>query len=363
MPPAGIFVKQRSDHPDLAAFLTEISGFDAVIDVRSPAEFAEDHLPGAVNMPVLSDAERARVGTIYTQESPFVARKIGAALVARNAAAHIEASLMEMGGGWRPLVYCWRGGQRSGSFATILQQIGWRVAVLDGGYRAYRRQVVAALYDRPLPHRMIRLDGNTGSAKTAILTELGALGVQVLDLEGLAAHRGSILGETGAPQPAQKGFESALAQALHGLEPSKVTIIEAESSRIGNLRVPPALWAVMCDAPRLVLSVPVAARAAYLAENYADWGMDVARLEVRLDHLRGLVGHEEVDQWIALARAGDLRALSEALIVRHYDPAYARARRADRGAVLARFEAADLKAVARKRLANQIVAWLASNAG
>ena len=151
------------------AWQAEWTRFDTVIDVRAPAEFAEDHLPGAVSMPVLSDAERARVGTIYKQDSPFTARKIGAALVARNAADHIEKRLMEEGGAWQPLVYCWRGGQRSGSFATILRQIGWRVALLEGGYRSYRRQVVAALYDQALPFRLIRLDGNTGTAKTALL--------------------------------------------------------------------------------------------------------------------------------------------------------------------------------------------------
>ena len=125
--------------------------FDQVIDVRSPAEYAEDHLPGAISLPVLSDAERARVGTIYVQEDRFLARKIGAALVARNAAAHIEGPLADRDGGWRPLVYCWRGGQRSGAFTGILQQIGWRAETIAGGYRSYRRLVVAALYDSPFP--------------------------------------------------------------------------------------------------------------------------------------------------------------------------------------------------------------------
>jgi tRNA 2-selenouridine synthase len=195
------------------------AGFDTIIDVRSPSEYAEDHVPGAVSMPVLSDAERAEVGTIYTQESPFRARKIGAALVARNAARHIEERLMGMEGGWRPLVYCWRGGQRSGSFASILGQIGWRVEVLEGGYRTWRRLVVGRLYDADLGLRLIRLDGYTGTAKTALLAEVAALGGQVIDLEGLARHRGSILGDVEGVQPAQKGFETALVQALDGLDP------------------------------------------------------------------------------------------------------------------------------------------------
>src|SRR6056297_789826 len=111
--------------------------FDTIIDVRSPSEFAEDHMHGAINLPVLSDAERAQVGTIYVQQDAFLARKIGAALVSRNAASHLEGPLADMGGGWRPLVYCWRGGQRSGAFATILDQVGWRVQVLEGGYQTY----------------------------------------------------------------------------------------------------------------------------------------------------------------------------------------------------------------------------------
>ena len=164
---------------DLAAH-----GFDTVIDVRSPAEFAEDHVPGAINLPVLDDAERARIGTIFKQDSPFAARKLGAALVARNAARHLETALADKPGGWRPLIYCWRGGQRSGSFATILQQVGWRAEVIDGGYRSYRRLVTQAMHDTPLRHRLVLLDGNTGTAKTDLLKLLAAQGNQTVDLEG-----------------------------------------------------------------------------------------------------------------------------------------------------------------------------------
>jgi len=179
--------------------------FDDIIDVRSPSEFAEDHIPGAINLPVLSDEERARVGTIYTQESPFLARKIGAALVARNAAAHIEGPLSGKDGAWRPLIYCWRGGQRSGSFASILAQIGWRVDTLSGGYQSYRRNVVRLLYETAITSPIVLLDGNTGTGKTDILKRLPTLGIQVIDLEGLACHRGSALGSLG-DQPSQKGF-------------------------------------------------------------------------------------------------------------------------------------------------------------
>jgi tRNA 2-selenouridine synthase len=241
--------------------------FDTIIDVRSPSEYAEDHLPGAVSMPVLSDAERAEVGTIYTQESPFRARKIGAALVARNAARHIEERLMGMEGGWRPLVYCWRGGQRSGSFASILSQIGWRVEVLEGGYRTWRRLVVGRLYDADLGLRLIRLDGYTGTAKTALLAEVAALGGQVIDLEGLARHRGSILGDVEGAQPAQKGFETALVQALDALDPCAARAGGGRKRPDRDAALPPALWAAMKDSPRIVVEAPVEARAAFLAKR------------------------------------------------------------------------------------------------
>jgi len=329
----------------------EWARFDTVIDVRAPAEFAEDHLPGAVSMPVLSDAERARVGTIYKQESPFAARKIGAALVARNSAAHIEAHLMGFGGDWQPLVYCWRGGQRSGAFATILRQIGWRVGLIEGGYRSYRRAMVAALYDQALPFRLIRLDGNTGTAKTALLPLLAARGVQVIDLEGLARHRGSILGAMAEGQPAQKGFESGLVEAFRGFDRARPVLVEAESSRIGALRLPPALWAAMRAAPRVVIDAPLAARARYLRGAYADvWGAADGLGEM-LDGLRPLCGGDRVDAWQGLARDGAWEALAAGLMRHHYDPAYARVRGRDPApaAAIVRAEAlapGDLPAVA-----------------
>ena len=334
-------------------------GFDTVIDVRAPLEFAEDHVPGAISLPVLSDEERARVGTIYKQVSPFDARKIGAALVARNAARHIETQLMDKPGGWRPLLYCWRGGQRSNSFATILRQIGWRVEVLDGGYRSYRRAVVDALYRGTWPFRLIRLDGNTGTAKTALLPMLHTRGVQVVDLEGLAGHRGSILGAVAGGQPAQKGFESALAAAFRGLDPARPVVVEAESARIGALRLPPALWGAMIRAPRVEIEAPVPARAAYLARAYADLLAEPAELTRLLEGLRALVGHERVAQWTARVEASDWLALAEGLVVHHYDPAYARARKRDDARLAAVVEAPDLADDALPGVADRLAQVLA----
>ena len=330
--------------------------FDAIIDVRSPAEFAEDHLPGAMNLPVLDDEERARVGTIYKQDSPFRARKLGAALVARNAARHLEGALSDMAGGWRPLVYCWRGGQRSGSFASILAQIGWRTEVLEGGYRAYRRLVVSALYDAPWAPRLLVVDGNTGTAKTALLARLAARGAQVIDLEGLARHRGSVLGPHPDGQPSQKAFETGLAQALTAHQPGRPVIIEAESSKVGDLILPPGLWAALRAAPRVVIEAPLAARAAYLAEAYGDLSADPRRLGGLLEKLRPFHGAERVAGWLALAEAGELVALAADLAETHYDPRYAKSRGRWEGAVRAVLRTDRLDVQALDGLADEILA-------
>ena len=303
--------------------------FDEVIDVRSPSEFAEDHIPGAINLPVLSDAERARVGTIYVQDDSFLARKIGAALVARNAAAHLEGPLADRGGGWRPLVYCWRGGQRSGSFASILAQIGWRADTLAGGYQSYRRMVAKALYENDFPSTVVLLDGNTGTAKTELLHLLAARGVQTIDLEGMANHRGSALGGQGN-QPSQKGFETRLAREVARLDPARPVVIEAESSRVGRLNVPARVFEAMKSAPRLQIAAPVEARAAYLTRAYCDLTSDVGALGERLDRLVRLQGREKVTRWKSMALDGQFQVLAEELIRDHYDPRYQKVR-ASRG--------------------------------
>ena len=315
----------------MAITLTSLSdlaghGFDDIIDVRAPAEWAEDHLPGAVNLPVLDDAERAEVGTIYKQVSPFTARKVGAALVAANAARHLQGALADKPGGWRPLVYCWRGGQRSGSFATILAQIGWRVETIAGGYKAWRALVVDALYDQPFPCRVVVLDGNTGSAKTDILNMLPGLGVQVLDLEGLARHRGSLFGGLPGGQPSQRGFESALAMQMAALDPARLVVVEAESSKVGNCRLPPGLWKAMVAAPRVSIVAPLTARAAYLARAYGDLSGDAVRLAGLIDLLRGAHSGEVIEGWHGLAAVGKFEALAAGLMEAHYDPRYAKHR-------------------------------------
>lgn len=305
----------------LAGFLAH--GFDAVIDVRSPSEFAEDHVPGAVNMPVLDDEERARVGTIYKQKSAFEARKIGGALVARNTAAHVEAHMQGHDGGWRPLIYCWRGGMRSGAFATILKAIGWRAETLDGGYKAYRGAVVRALYEDGFPAPVILLGGLTGTAKTEILRRLPEHGVQILDLEGLANHRGSLFGWQGV-QPSQKAFETALAARIVRLDTSCPVVIEAESSKVGERSVPVSVWKAMRAAPTIEVTAPLEERAAFTVRAYADIVADAERLRRLIDKLRRYQPRERIERWHGLARVGDHRALSVELMAEHYDPRYAR---------------------------------------
>jgi tRNA 2-selenouridine synthase len=301
-------------------------GFDDIIDVRSPAEFAEDHVPGAINLPVLDDVERAEVGTIYKQDSPFRARKVGAARVAANASRHLQGPLADKSGGWRPLVYCWRGGQRSGSFASILAQIGWRVELVSGGYKAYRSLVVEALYDAVFPCPVILLDGNTGSAKTELLHRLAARDVQILDLEGLAHHRGSLFGAMAGGQPSQKAFESALAGAIARLDPMRPVVVEAESSKVGNCRLPPGLWKAMAAARRVEVVAPVAARARYLLTAYADLTADTARLASVVNRLRPAHSATQIAAWQVMVNQGDFEQLAAGLMAEHYDPRYARHR-------------------------------------
>ncbi|MEM9344233.1 MAG: tRNA 2-selenouridine(34) synthase MnmH [Pseudomonadota bacterium] len=331
-------------------------GFDDIIDVRSPAEFAEDRIPGALSLPVLSDEERARVGTIYVQDCPFNARKIGAALVARNAARHIETVLADRDGGWRPLIYCWRGGQRSGSFASILAQIGWRAETVQGGYQQFRRLVVKALYEGPVSPRLVVLDGYTGSAKTDVLSCLAGMGVAVIDLEGLARHRGSVLGAMPGGQPSQKAFETGIAMALAGVPEGAPVVVEAESSKVGDRIVPPAVWKAMRAAPRIVIEAPVAARAEYLARAYSDVTADGDAFGARLEKLIPYHGHEAVGRWRAMLGEGAHAALAAELIETHYDARYAKSRARAERKVLETIEAPVLDKAAVQRIAADVAA-------
>jgi tRNA 2-selenouridine synthase len=311
--------------PKGLAKLSQLGEFDTLIDARSPAEFAEDHIPGAMSCPVLSDEERARVGTLYKQVSPFEARKIGAVLVARNIAHHIETLFLDKPKSWRPLVYCWRGGQRSGAFTHILREIGWDAHRLEGGYKTWRRHVVAQLAALPARLSFRIIAGPTGSAKSRVLEALADLGAQALHLEHLAAHKGSVLGLLpDAAQPAQKMFETRLYCALAAFDAQRPVFVEAESRRIGKLQLPDALIAAMRASPCLRIEASRAARADFLLRDYdyflarPDW------LVEQLSHLRGLVSNETLARWQGLIAAGAFRTLVEELLEKHYDPLYER---------------------------------------
>jgi len=296
------------------------------IDVRSPSEYAEDHVPGAVNLPVLDDAERKLVGTIYVQQSAFEARKIGAALVARNIAHICETHARDKPREFAPLVYCWRGGQRSRSLAHVLAEIGFRPVQLDGGYRGWRRHVVMTLAHMPEQFRFRVVCGLTGAGKSRLIEAIAAEGGQVLDLERLARHRGSLLGDLpGDPQPTQKMFESMLLGALSALDPTRPVFVESESRRIGRLQVPDGLLASMRASPCIRLETEPDLRVAMLAGDYAHLVVDHVRLDAQLAPLAKLHGKATIARWMEWARASATIELAADLLRVHYDPSYTRA--------------------------------------
>jgi tRNA 2-selenouridine synthase len=319
IPPRKIGVKS------LPLALADLRAFDTIIDVRSPAEFAEDHVPGAVNFPVLSDAERAHVGTLHKQSSAFDAKKVGAALVARNIAHHLETALKDRPRDWKPLIYCWRGGSRSGAMAHILRSVGWPAVQMEHGYKAWRGQVIHDLETLPTAFTYRVVCGRTGSGKSRLLDALAAEGRQVLDLERLAAHKGSVLGDLPAePQPSQKLFDSRLWTALSGFEPARIVYIEAESKKVGVLRVPEKLMTLMRASDCVEVATPHPLRVKLLREEYAHLITDKKLLFSKLDCLTDLHSSVRIDVWKSLANDGLWDLFVENMLVHHYDPAYGR---------------------------------------
>ncbi|HET7795965.1 MAG TPA: tRNA 2-selenouridine(34) synthase MnmH [Rhizobacter sp.] len=305
--------------------VADLGKFSVLIDARTPAEFALDHLPGAINCPVLDDEERRIVGTTYVQVSAFEARKIGGAMVARNIARHLDTLFHDKPRDWRPLVYCWRGGLRSGSFVNWLRLVGWDAQQLQGGYKSWRAHVIAQIAELSPRLDLRVVCGPTGSAKTRVLQALAEAGEQVIDLEGLAAHRGSVLGAMpGRPQPSQKGFETQLMSCIAALDPTRRVWIEAESRRIGRITVPEPLLQRLRASPIVEIAATREARLAYLLRDYAWLGDDPQGLADKLGVLRELLPKEVLAQWQAWAHERALAPLFEDLMVKHYDPLYAR---------------------------------------
>ncbi|HTP72176.1 MAG TPA: tRNA 2-selenouridine(34) synthase MnmH [Burkholderiaceae bacterium] len=335
------------------------SPYDTVIDVRSPAEYADDHLPGAVNWPVLDDEQRRVVGTLYVQDSPHAARRVGAALVARNIAAAIERWVQDKPREWQPLVYCWRGGQRSLALAWFLDQIGFRTARLQGGYKAFRAQVREQLAVLPAQLQFTVVAGRTGSGKTRLLHALAAQGAQVLDLEAIACHRGSVLGGLpDTPQPSQKAFDTQLWQELRAFDARRPVFIESESRKVGALQLPDALVARMREHAACVhVQMDDAARVQLLLQEYGFFADVPERFCALLGALTELQGKERITRWQAMARAAQWAELFGELMHEHYDPLYERSMRrnfaglaASRQLVLADGGDAALQAAARELL-------------
>jgi len=305
--------------------VADIHRFDTVIDARSPSEFALDHIPGAINCPVLDDEERRIVGTIYKQTGAFEARRVGGAMVAANLARHLRERFAEQPANWRPLVYCWRGGLRSGSMVTWLRLVGWDAQQLAGGYKSFRHHVLAQI-ESTVPKLQLRvICGATGSAKTRVLQALAARGEQVLDLEHFASHKGSLLGALpGVPQPSQKQFETRIATCFEALDLSRTLYVEGESARIGRLSVPIPLVAHMRAAECIEIQADATARLDYLLRDYAYLGDDRAALAAQLERLKEMQGKAVVQRWQEWALEGDLPPLFAELMALHYDPHYER---------------------------------------
>ncbi|CAN7682720.1 tRNA 2-selenouridine(34) synthase MnmH [Paraburkholderia sp. SIMBA_054] len=305
--------------------LDQIADFDEIVDVRTPLEFAEDHIPGAINAPVLSNEERVIIGTMYAQVSSFEATRQGAAMVSRNIATHLETTFADRPRNWRPLIYCWRGGKRSASMATWFNLIGWRARQLDGGYKTYRRNVVALLDTLPRQFRYIVLAGHTGSGKTRLLNALAGADAQTLDLEALAAHRGSILGMLpNEPQPSQKAFDTALVGTLRRFEAKQPVFVEAESRRIGSIALPASLTEQIRRGSCVAVVTERDERIRLLLQDYAHLFDDRALFKSQLARLVELHGRARIGEWHNMIDEDRRVELFEQLIDLHYDPAYAR---------------------------------------
>lgn len=311
---------------DLAVLkrLPSLADWDLILDARSPAEFAVSHLPGSTNTPVLDDAQHKEIGTKF-KDSPFEASRAGAALISARIGTFLTSPpLCHLPKHSRVLVYCARGGQRSASIATVLSRVGWHVAVVKDGYKAVRRQVQAEL--QHLEHfQWHTIRGPTGVGKTRLLHELRKQGGQVVDLEGLAQHRGSVLGCGHSPQPSQKAFEQALVHVVIAcrMDPARPIFIEAESSRIGKLQVPKVLHDCIRNSPLSTrIAMPLPSRIALLREEYRYTEQDPEALLRTLESLKRFVGKARLADWRTFIHAAQWDKLVESLLVDYYDRAY-----------------------------------------
>lgn len=336
-------------HPDY-------SSYSEIIDVRSPSEFAEDHVPGAINLWVLDDEQRVEVGTLYKQVSSFEAKKVGAALVSRNIAQWLEKHFHSKGKDYKPLVYCWRGGQRSMGMATILSRITWDTSLLEGGYKNYRADVREILDNKAGQLKLCVVAGLTGTAKTKILHQLRNAGEQIIDLEGLANHKGSLLGEApDQPQPSQKYFESLLASEIAKLDENRITWIEAESNKIGRIHCPQSLWENMRQSPIIRIEAGIEQRVQFLLNDYPHFVESPDVLKTRLNYLRQVRGHETVNRWLGLIDTGRWELFVQDVLESHYDLSYQKSIKKNRREALATVELKNMDDLSLKQSSLEII--------
>lgn len=287
-----------------------------ILDVRSPGEYAHAHIPGAISFPLFSDEERAEVGTLYKQVGPQEAYLRGLEFVGPKMAEFVREA-RRLAPRNQVLVHCWRGGQRSGSMAWLLRSAGMQVSVLAGGYKAYRNHVLEG-FAQPLSIKI--LGGKTGSGKTQILHEMAKMGTQILDLEGIAHHKGSAFGAVmEAQQPSSEQFENNLFCEIQKLNIDLPIWIEDESRHIGSCWIPLPLWQQMEAAPVTVIEIPVEERVNHLVAVYA--AAPRAELSAALGRIRKRLGgqHEQAAQ--AALAAGDYATVAR-IALHYYDQTY-----------------------------------------
>lgn len=293
-----------------------------LIDVRSEGEFAESHIPGAVNIPIFNDEERAQVGTMYKQIGTEQARELGLRIASAKLPELIR-SIEQASQGKEPVVYCWRGGMRSKSVAAVLDLMGLPVYRLEGGYRGYRERVKERIANFQLAARCVVIHGMTGVGKTELLKRLERDGEPVVDLEGLAAHKGSAFGSIGEAPRNQRMFESLLLERLDELQGSSYIIIEAESKRIGRVNLPDFLLRAKEQGLHILVNAPLPVRVQRTLDQYMADGPEFKEklkgamhaIEKRLSHEDRSLGWEAIEH-------NRFDELAEMLLVKYYDPRY-----------------------------------------
>jgi tRNA 2-selenouridine synthase len=283
-----------------------------IVDVRSPSEFAQGHIPGALNIPLFNDEERRVVGTTYKRDNRESAMYRGLEFVGLKLVQLAGEGVRAAGGEKRLLVHCWRGGMRSASMAWLFETMGIQCALLEGGYKNYRRYVRSFMEQF---HQLRVIGGKTGSGKTAILQHLEAMGEQVIDLEGLAHHKGSAFGALGeSGQPTTEQFENDLGRVIAGLDQGKVTWIEDESRNIGRCVIPVEFYEQMRQSETLFLDIPREQRAGYLVSHYADY--DKEALKACITKINRKLGGDRTMEALEAVDSGDF--YQTAMITLHY---------------------------------------------